>query len=65
MSRPTAAYVDGVLACPIRLALRQRSDSMTQFVSIRDALELVSDLTAAIKRSLEQEAARELRDRLP
>ncbi len=70
MTRPTAAYVDGMLSHPIRLAgFRGRE---AEFLNAEQALELVNDLVSAIQRSLERthhetaypaRGARPLRDR--
>jgi hypothetical protein len=54
--RPTAAYI-GALSHPIRLVVNKglAGRDAANFLSIDDALELCSDLTAAIAAALREE----------
>lgn len=54
MSRPTAAYVGFGLSHPIRLVIpRKLQGDTAKLLSVAEALELISDLTASVARALE------------
>jgi hypothetical protein len=59
VSRPNAAFVGMGLSHPIRVVMnRGLHGNVAKLVTINEALELMTDLTAAIARAIEQEAAR-------